>query len=515
MFFVSVLTLAGSAAALGPGPNGLALVPPMGWMSWEIFRCETDCAKFPTKCISADLYTETADAMAGDGYLAAGYSTVSIDDCWEADDGPRKKGAPLTGDPKRFPDGMKAVGDHLHGKGVRFGIYSDEGSQTCGGFPGSEGYEKMDADTFASWGVDYLKLDGCYNTRTGFVTGYPAMGTALQSSGRNIVYSCSWPAYLGGNETAKPWAAMIAAGCNSWRNWEDIDCGWSSLVQIIDHWGEFGPELAHWAGPGHWHDPDMLLIGNGCLTTAEEQTQMALWSISAAPLIMGNDLRNVAAASKAILQNNEAIAVDQDPLGKMGYRVNVSADGHGQVWGRALSGGAIAVGAYNKGGGTPAGVRLVEAGAYCTNATGVDNHSSFGYTLATCAHAVATSPRCLHGKDPHALFYYSEGYNGQCTCPRDDCARRNKMQTYSIYELSPGSPALGADVTVDFVDLAPFTQNYGGVGAGESAGYEVFDIWAGKSMGSFTGSFTAKNVPMHGTGFFKLTAPRSADNRTH
>ena len=166
------------------------------------------------------------------------------------------------------------------------------------------------------------------------------MGTALHGSGRDIVYSCSWPAYLGGNETAKPWAAMIASGCNSWRNWEDIDCGWKSLVQIIvrhattppiyycychlmpttavfdcgsfgacvqEHWGEYGKTLSTWAGPGHWHDPDMLLIGNGCLTHAEEQTQMALWAISAAPMIMGNDLRNISAASKAILLNKVRI----------------------------------------------------------------------------------------------------------------------------------------------------------------------------------------------------------------
>eukprot|EP00729_Bicosta_minor_P024652 gene24652-7406_t len=200
----------------GPGPNGLALTPPMGWMSWEIFRCETDCVKHPDSCINDKLYTEMASRIASDGYLSAGYDQVSIDDCWEA---PRKKGDALHGSTVRFPNGMKAVGDFLKKQGVRFGIYSDEGTQTCGGFPGSEGYEKLDADTFASWGVDYLKLDGCYNNKTGFVKGYPAMGSALQSSGRNITYSCSWPAYLGGDETAKPWDAMIAAGCNSWRKY--------------------------------------------------------------------------------------------------------------------------------------------------------------------------------------------------------------------------------------------------------------------------------------------------------
>jgi hypothetical protein len=107
----------------------------------------------------------------------------------------------------------------MHKRGVRFGIYSDEGTKTCGGFPGSEGYEQVDADTFAAWGVDYLKLDGCYNDKAGYIKGYPAMGSALEQSGRNITYSCSWPAYLGDDENTKPFGEMVEAGCNLWRNW--------------------------------------------------------------------------------------------------------------------------------------------------------------------------------------------------------------------------------------------------------------------------------------------------------
>ena len=145
--------------ALGPGPNGLALTPPMGWMSWERFRCNTDCAKDPDNCISESLYKTMADHIAADGYLEAGYNQVSIDDCWE-NVNPRRDPTTkeLSPDPKRFPSGLKALGDYLHSKGVHFGIYSDEGTSTCGGYPGSEGYERIDAKTFASWGVDYLKL---------------------------------------------------------------------------------------------------------------------------------------------------------------------------------------------------------------------------------------------------------------------------------------------------------------------------------------------------------------------
>eukprot|EP00931_Biecheleriopsis_adriatica_P101704 TRINITY_DN76789_c0_g1_i1.p1 TRINITY_DN76789_c0_g1~~TRINITY_DN76789_c0_g1_i1.p1 ORF type:complete len:432 (-),score=70.60 TRINITY_DN76789_c0_g1_i1:22-1317(-) len=333
----------------GLGANSLARTPPMGWMSWEVFRCDTDCAKHPTSCIDHHLYEQMTDRINADGYLEAGYNQVSIDDCWENHAGRDEEGR-LSPDPSRFPQGMKALGDYMHSKGVQFGIYSDEGTETCGGFPGSKGFEKSDADTFASWGVDYLKLDGCFNNKSGFATGYPAMGAALKASGRNITYSCSWPAYLGSNESAKPFSDMIAAGCNLWRNWNDIQCNWASLSSIIDHWGDYGAVLQTWAGPGHWHDMDMLLIGAKCITQAEERTQMAIWSICASPLIMGNDLRSVPPESKQILLNKDAISVSQDSLGKMGRRhKDFSSSSLTQVWYRHLSNGNVAVALYNKG----------------------------------------------------------------------------------------------------------------------------------------------------------------------
>jgi len=330
----------------------------MGWMSWEIFRCETDCAKHPTACIDEGLYRQMADRIASDGYLEAGYNQVSIDDCWESLDG-RDAAGRLLPNQSRFPSGMKALGDYMHSKGVRFGTYSDEGARTCGGYPGTEGHERIDADTFASWGVDYLKLDGCSNDPSGYATGYPAVGSALQESGRNIIYSCSWPAYLGDDESTKPFAGMIAAGCNLWRNWVDIQCNWGSLSSIIDHWGDHGSVLQAWAGPGHWHDMDMLLVGGNCITADEERTQMAIWSISASPLIMGNDLRTVPSESKRILLNRDAIAVSQDPLGKMGIRHGASSSSSPtQVWYRVLSRGDVAVALYNKDGGDKADIAL-------------------------------------------------------------------------------------------------------------------------------------------------------------
>ena len=209
-----------------PGPNGLARTPPMGWMSWQVFRCETNCTKAPDACVNEQLYRAQADAIAAGGYLAAGYTTVSIDDCWEGLGRGRERdptGA-LLPDASRFPSGMAALGAYIRAKGAAFGIYSDEGTRTCGGFPGSKGHELIDADTFVAWGATYLKLDGCNNNKSGFTSGYPAMGAALQASGARVVYSCSWPAYLGSNESVKPFGAMIAAGCNSWRNYVDIQC---------------------------------------------------------------------------------------------------------------------------------------------------------------------------------------------------------------------------------------------------------------------------------------------------
>lgn len=248
-------------------------------MSWERFRCQTDCKTHPTECIDESLYKVMADHIAADGYLEAGYNQVSIDDCWEEHSG--RKDGKLVPDAGRFPSGIKALADYMHAKGVNFGIYSDEGTKTCGGYPGSKDFEEVDARTFAEWGVDYLKLDGCNNNLAGYITGYPSMGAALQKSGRNITYSCSWPAYLGSNESSKPWNAMIDAGCNSWRNWHDISNSWGSISSIIDHWGDYSVTLQGSSGPGHWNDMDMILAGNDhnnqVLPVPEAQTQLTIW----------------------------------------------------------------------------------------------------------------------------------------------------------------------------------------------------------------------------------------------
>ena len=377
--FVSALFVLAPVAAASP----LARTPPMGWMSWQVFRCGTDCSQYPADCIGEKLYHTTADSLEAGGYVDAGYDGVHIDDCWESM--LRDGSGNLTPNASRFPSGIQSLARHVHSKKATFGIYSDEGTKTCGGYPGSAGYEAADAETFAAWGVDYLKLDGCNEAKPAYPAGYAAMGQALQASGRPIVFSCSWAAYLGSNETVKPFDEMAAAGCQLWRNFNDIQCSWQSLSTIIDHWGNYTESLIKAAGPGRWNDPDMLLIGANvttkpaqrgqppissqtpCLTLAEERTQMAIWSIIAAPLIMGNDARSIKPSSAEILLNRHAIAIDQDNLGRQGGRLDAhSASTPQQVWWRPLSGGDVAVGLYNKdpegGGAAKATVRFADVG---------------------------------------------------------------------------------------------------------------------------------------------------------
>jgi alpha-N-acetylgalactosaminidase len=224
-------------------------------MSWEIFRCRTDCAKEPDDCISERLYKAQADAMVANGFQDAGYNSVHMDDCWEQKNPARDPETnKLVGDPDRFPSCMKALGDYYHSKGLQYALYTAESVITCGHYPGSRSHEKLDALTFAEWGVDYMKVDGC-GDHSYFESGYEAMGTALEESGRPIEYSCSWPAYInGGNETVQQstFIKMINYGCNGWRNFKDIQCNWNSLHNIIDHWGMYGASLQPFAGPGHW-----------------------------------------------------------------------------------------------------------------------------------------------------------------------------------------------------------------------------------------------------------------------
>jgi alpha-galactosidase len=307
--------------------NGLARTPPMGWNSWNKFAGRVD-----DPAVRA-----MADAMASNGMKEAGYQYINIDDTWEA--GRDAQGNITTN--TKFPD-MKALADYVHAKGLKIGIYSSPGPNTCAGYEGSYGHEEQDARTYAAWGIDYLKYDWCgarnLYTDQEMRALYQVMGDALLKTGRPILYSlCQY-----GRAEVWKWGADV--GGNAWRTTGDIRDTWDSMTTI----GFSQDELAPWAAPGHWNDPDMLEIGNGGMTDDEYRTHMSLWSILAAPLLAGNDLRNMTPAILEILTNREVIAINQDTDGKQGRRITKSGDQ--EVWARPLSGGAQAIGLFNRGG---------------------------------------------------------------------------------------------------------------------------------------------------------------------
>jgi alpha-galactosidase len=278
--------------------------------------------------------------MVSSGMKDAGYRYVVIDDCWQVK---RDENGTIVADPERFPSGIKALADYVHSKGLKFGLYSDAGSKTCGGRPGSRGYEFQDARTYAGWGVDYLKYDWCNAERQDSTESYTLMSKALQASGRPIVFSlCEWG-------STKPWLWAKDVG-NLWRATGDIvncwDCkekwGGMGVVHILD----LVDGIESYAGPGHWNDPDMLEVGNGKLTPDENRAHFAMWAILAAPLIAGNDLRSMDGETRAILTDKEILAIDQDPLGRQGRRV--AKDGEREVWARELQGGYRAVALLNR-----------------------------------------------------------------------------------------------------------------------------------------------------------------------
>jgi alpha-galactosidase len=306
--------------------NGLARTPPMGWNSWNKFASRVDDASV----------RGIADAMAANGMKDAGYTYINIDDTWEG--GRDAQGNIQTN--KKFPD-MKALADYVHSKGLKLGIYSSPGPNTCAGYEGTYGHEEQDARTYAAWGIDYLKYDWCgarnLYTDEEMQAVYQIMGDALLKTKRPIVYSlCQY-----GRQDVWKWGADV--GGNLWRTTGDIRDAWDSMTRI----GFSQNDLAPYAKPGHWNDPDMLEIGNGAMTNDEYKTHMSLWAILAAPLLAGNDLRSMSPEILAILTNRDVIAVNQDKLGKQGQRAWQS--GEQEVWTRQLAGGGWAVAFFNRG----------------------------------------------------------------------------------------------------------------------------------------------------------------------
>ncbi len=307
--------------------NGLAATPPLGWNSWNHFGCTVTAADVEA----------AADALVRDGLREIGYRYVNVDDCWQA--ATRDARGRLRADPTRFPDGMKALGDYIHARGLSFGIYATPGRLTCGelyndypGHLGSLGHEALDAKTFASWGVDYLKYDWCNANHDGVTrqSAFTTMRQALDASGRPIVFSIH-------DKPETPVVAWRTSVANLWRTTHDIQDNWASMIGIANA----NAALASSAGPGHWNDPDMLEVGNDGMTAAEYRTQFSLWCEMAAPLLAGNDLGRADAATLGILGNARAVAIDQDPLGRQA-RI-LSAPAGRLVLAKGLADGSVAI----------------------------------------------------------------------------------------------------------------------------------------------------------------------------
>ena len=340
--------------------------PQMGWLTWAQYGCAApprfNCTSADDVCINERLLVSAASRLAADGYLAAGYTLVLQDDCAVAHArDPVTHALPL--DPERFPKGLVGVAESVHAMGALLGVYTAVAYETCTvrwHNPGSRGFEAVDVATWAAAGVDYLKADGCGDSAY-FATGYAALGAAIGEQPRPMAFSCSWPYYIGGNETTKDWAQVLDAGCVTGRSFVDVACSWVSVSAILDHYGDNGAFFQNLARrSGFVVDADALLVGTRgsyappnmgnsselCLTGDEERSQFAVYAIMALPLLISINFTTIPAASKAVLLNRDAIAISQD--GVVGG-LRLTPKGATEVWARNLSSGAVAVALLNRG----------------------------------------------------------------------------------------------------------------------------------------------------------------------
>ena len=331
-FWGMTLVLTFGATPASALENGLARTPPMGWNSWNKFRCN----------VSDERIRKVADALIATGMRDAGYVYVMIDDCWH---GERDSKGVIHPDATRFPKGMEPLADYLHDKGLKLGIYSDAGSKTCEKLPGSRGFEEQDAEQYANWGVDYLKYDWCNSEGLNAEEAYTRMRDAIKKTQRPMVFGISeWG-------TSQPWTWAPPVG-NLWRTAGDVGACWEK-TSCIAAWEtgvlnalDLQIGLEAFAGPGRFNDPDVLEVGNG-LSDVEDRSHFSLWALLAAPLFASNDLSTMSVMTKETLTNREVIAVNQDPLGIQGEKVR--DDGDEELWVRPLAGGAKAVVFLNRG----------------------------------------------------------------------------------------------------------------------------------------------------------------------
>lgn len=328
--------------------QSLAATPPMGWNSWNMFGWK----------IHEDNIRETADALISSGLKDCGYTYLVIDDCWSMKE-QRDRNGDLIPDPEKFPNGIKALTEYVHSLGLKIGIYSDAAEKTCGGYPGSYGFEDQDAQLWASWGIDFLKYDYCNapEDQASAIERYTRMGEALRNTGRDFLFSlCEW-----GGRSPQLWGKQV--GGHMWRVSGDVYDSWVNIW--IPEWNTYSIgidvsiDLAHdlhaYGGPGGWNDLDMLVVGLNAkgqikgsgLSFIEYQTHMSMWCMACSPLMIGCDVRNLESETASLLMNREVLAVNQDPLGIPAQRVKQL--GPCEIWQKPLSDGSVAVALLNRG----------------------------------------------------------------------------------------------------------------------------------------------------------------------
>ncbi|GAB2627786.1 alpha-galactosidase [Paractinoplanes abujensis] len=408
VFAVVAIVMAVGAAVLRPPPaqaleNGVARTPPMGWNTWNTFGCN----------INETLIKQTADALVSNGMRDLGYQYVVVDDCWF--DPNRDSSGNLQANASRFPSGMRALGDYLHARGLKFGIYQVPGARTCaqsvGTYPGStgsRGHEVQDANQFAAWGVDFLKYDWCDGSGTinDQVATFAKMRDALRATGRPIVFSINSNSFHCCTGPQRNWGDVA----NMWRTTEDITNRWDTgntngypmgVKNIID----ITVPLAGYAGPGGFTDPDMMVVGRGGMTDTEMRTHFAMWAVMASPLIAGNDVRSMDSATSTILKNSRLIAINQDTLGRQGAQV--ANDGGRRVLAKPLAGGDVAVALYNPGS---------SAATMTTSAAAIGKSgSSFTLTDAWTGAVTTTSGAISASVPAHGTVVYRVSGGGTAT----------------------------------------------------------------------------------------------------
>ena len=333
---------------MNPGSKKLAATPPMGWNSWNMFG----------HTVHEAVIRETAEAIVASGLKDCGYEYVVLDDCWSQKSG-RNSHGDLVPDPERFPSGVKALADHVHGLGLKIGIYSDAAHQTCGYHPGSLGFEDQDARLWASWGIDFLKYDYCHapTDQATAIERYTRMDEALRKTGREFLFSlCEW-----GGRSPHLWGRRV--GGHMWRVSGDVFDSWVNIWMAA--WNTYGigvdvsldiaADLAEYGGPGGWNDLDMLVVGlkgKGHITGTgmsqiEYQSHMSMWCAACSPLMIGCDVRTMSPDTAALLMNREVLALNQDASGKPARRVK--RFGRCEVWAKPLADGSIAAALINRG----------------------------------------------------------------------------------------------------------------------------------------------------------------------